>query len=74
MKCPYCDNEMGKGYISQTDFRYPLEWYPAKREPGFLASNKGNVKLTNIFKNGHIVVYRCEQCKKMIIDENTLEV
>ena len=74
MKCPYCDNEMEKGYISQTDFRYPLEWYPAKIEPGFLASNKVNVKLTNIFKNGHIVVYRCEQCKKMIIDENTLEV
>ena len=74
MKCPYCDEEMEKGYIDQTDFRFPLEWYPAKRETGFFASKKRNVKLTAVMKGGSITAYRCDACKKIVIDESTLEV
>lgn len=74
MNCPYCNEEMEKGYIDQTDFRFPLEWYPANREKIFFAieSNKRNVRLTSALKSGTIIAYRCEQCKKIIIDENTL--
>lgn len=46
MNCPYCNKEMEKGYIDQTDFRFPLEWYPANRETGFFISKKRNVRLT----------------------------
>jgi hypothetical protein len=65
---------MERGYISQTDFRFPLEWYPADRGTGFFTSNKRNVKLTATLKSGSVKVYRCEPCKKMIIDESTLDV
>jgi len=53
---------------------HPLEWSPAKREPGIWVSTKRNVKLTALFKGGYVTAYRCELCKKIIIDENTLEV
>lgn len=74
MKCPYCNEDMEKGYISQTDFRFPLEWYPAKGGTGFWANKKGNVKLTASLKGGSAIAFRCAQCKKIIIDECTLEV
>lgn len=69
MICPYCSKEMEKGYIDQSDFRFPLEWYPAKGETGFFASKKRNVRLTY---GGNVIAYRCEPCKKIIIDESTL--
>ena len=70
MNCPYCNKEMEKGYIDQTDIRFPLEWYPASREKGFFASKKGNVRLTY---GGNVKANRCENCRKIIIDENTLQ-
>ena len=69
MNCPYCDKEMEKGYIDQTDFKFPLEWYPANREMGFFASKKRNVRLAY---GRSAKAYRCENCKKIIIDESTL--
>lgn len=69
MNCPYCTKEMENGYIDQTDFRFPLEWYPAKRESGFFASKKRNVRLTY---GGNVKAYRCALCKKILIDECTL--
>jgi len=55
---------MEKGYIDQTDIRFPLEWYPASREKGFFASKKGNVRLTY---GGNVKANRCENCRKIII-------
>ena len=46
MNCPYCNNEMKLGYIDQTDFRFPLEWYPANREIGLFKGKKENIRLT----------------------------
>ena len=69
MNCPYCNKEMEKGYIDQTDFRFPLEWYPANRETGIFVSKKRNVRLTY---SESVKAYRCEYCKKIIIDESTL--
>lgn len=74
MNCPYCNEEMKLGYIDQTDFRFPLEWYPAIRKEGIFVSRKGNIKLTAAHKGGALAAYRCARCKKLIIDENTLEV
>ena len=73
MKCPYCTDDMELGYIDQSRPLIPLEWYPAKREKGFLGleSSKRNVRLT--YLGGSVKAYRCEKCKKIIIDESTLE-
>ena len=69
MTCPYCNNEMELGYVDQTDFRFPLEWYPANGAIGFFKTKKRNVRLTY---NGCVKAYRCENCKKIIIDEIAL--
>ena len=69
MNCPYCNNEMQLGYIDQTDFRFPLEWYPANREIGLFKGKKGNVRLTY---SESVKAHRCENCKKILIDESTL--
>ena len=73
MKCPYCSNEMEKGYIAQSDFRFPLEWSPAERRTGILFSKKRNIKLTTALKGGNMTAYHCAECRKFIIDENELE-
>ena len=69
MNCPYCNSEMKLGYIDQTDFRFPLEWYPANKEIGLFKGKKGYIRLTY---GGSAKAYRCEYCKKIIIDEGTL--
>ena len=64
MKCPYCNEEMEKGYIDQTDIRFPLEWYPANRGEGFFVSNKRNIKLSSALKSGSVITYYCGKCRK----------
>lgn len=68
MKCPYCSEEMAKGYIDQPDFRFPLEWYPVKHGTGIFTSKKRNIKLTSIFAGGSIIAYHCAGCKKFVIE------
>ena len=74
MQCPYCNGEMKKGYIDQTDFRFPLKWSPADQERGVFMIKNREIKLTSSLKCGYVIAYRCEQCRKMIIDEETIEV
>lgn len=69
MNCPYCDKDMEKGYVDQPLLFFPLEWYPAKRESGVFRSNKRNVRLTY---EGNVTAFRCDACRKIIIDESTL--
>ena len=68
MHCPYCGKELEKGYIDQTDFRFPLEWYPANRETSFFSGKKKTVRLTY---GGNCTAYRCGYCRKIIIEEGT---
>ena len=60
---------MKLGYIDQTDFRFPLEWYPANREIGLSKAKQRSIRLTY---GGSVTAYRCENCKKIIIEEGTL--
>ena len=71
MKCPYCSVEMEKGFIDQTDFRFPLEWYPANRGTGIFNSSKRNIKLTSALKGGNVVAHHCAKCRKIIIDQDS---
>lgn len=70
MKCPYCSEEMEKGYIDQSDFRFPLEWSPAKPGTGIFTRKKRNIKLTSVFDGGSIIAYHCASCKKFLIEHN----
>ena len=71
-KQAYCILDNNKEKIDLI-FRFtPLEWYPAKREMvcSVIVSKKRNVRLTY---EGTVKAYRCEGCKKIIIDESTLD-
>lgn len=73
MNCPYCNNEMEKGYIGQTEFLVPVTWVSDDvKEDTFLPIHK-TIKLTAMLKGGRLVTYHCENCKKFIIDENDIE-
>ena len=73
MICPYCENEMQKGWIDQD--RMGLSWTPDE-ERGFLKSllEPHDIRLTSLAYGGRLIVYHCEACKKFIIDENDIEV
>lgn len=71
MRCPYCQNDMEKGWIDQG--RFSLYWTSEKRKPGSLLPLHKNILLSSLFAGGRIITYHCEQCRKFIIDENELE-
>lgn len=73
MNCPYCNKEMEKGYVGRTSPFLPLEWYPAKREGGFLISSNRNIKLATV-KSGSLVMHHCATCHKFVIDQDALDV
>lgn len=60
MTCPYCNNEMEKGYIQSRD---GLGWSPNKRLIAALSGALSEQELGKI-----AVAYRCKACKKIVID------
>ena len=75
MTCPFCNKEMRLGYIDQQRITFGLQWYPAiPRGTGFTAQSREAVKLSSAKKSGTVKAYRCEECKKILIDEAELEV
>ena len=68
MKCPYCNNEMQKGYVQCRDGFY---WTPKKQWVSALASLAiGAVPIGNddmIKRNQQAVAYNCANCKNVII-------
>ena len=73
MICPYCEEEMQKGWIEQE--RFGLRWTPCEKR-GFLESllEPHDIRLTSLSHGGRLIVYHCEKCRKFIIDENDIEV
>ena len=74
MNCPYCGNQMEKGFIEQTKILWPLEWTPAKAEPRMFQSRERNIKMTSASKGGRLYIHHCADCQKFIIDQTELEV
>lgn len=68
MICPYCQNEMAKGYIQCRD---DIVWSPKKSLfPTFSFFNEGATQLYNdpdLLSNA-VVAHICRDCKKVIID------
>ena len=69
MKCPYCNEEMVKGYIYGD--RWMLKWLPEEKDLLFGIWAKGGIKLgeeTGIRPS--VETYMCRACNKFIIDLN----
>ena len=67
MNCPYCNNEMQKGYIPSTSGL--ARWYENGERRKLLVNNSG-IRLSNhsAFEKQVIESYHCKTCRKIIID------
>lgn len=66
MNCPYCGNEMVKGWVQSSG---RVLFKTAQSESGFVFKAKGDVVLTvNNFVNPACIAYHCDTCRKVVID------
>ena len=66
MNCPYCGNEMTRGWVQSAR---KVLFTTTKKEGSFLTNNKNDVVLTvNNFVNPSCIAYLCGTCKKVVID------
>ncbi|MBR5571590.1 MAG: hypothetical protein IKV99_02995 [Oscillospiraceae bacterium] len=66
MDCPYCQQEMEKGFVEQQRITVPLEWYSAKQEGDFLWSRRKRIKLTSAEEP--LVAWYCCRCGKLVAE------
>lgn len=67
-ECPYCGKEMERGFIQCRDGVY---WTKKKQFIAALSSwGKGCVSLANgaAISSSAVYAYKCDSCKKVIID------
>ncbi len=68
MKCPYCGEDMIRGYIQCRD---GLHWTPKKFPVAALSVfSQGSISLANgaAENNRTIFAHHCGRCKKILID------
>jgi len=68
MKCPYCNNEMQRGYIQCRD---GVAWTPKKRlVAAFSSIGKESVSIENGASDNSRCVYahKCSECRKIVIE------
>lgn len=67
MKCPYCNEEMIKGFLtSSLDISFVIDNPNGKL---FRIKKSGDLELTEgLGEIPHCEAYRCSSCKKIIID------
>ena len=74
MKCPYCNNEMQKGYVQCRD---GVTWTPKKQLVASLASlSAGAIRIgkdSGLSPNSVAEAYHCEACKKVIIEYSQID-
>lgn len=74
-KCPFCNNDMTKGYIQSRD---PLYWSEKIRKIAAIPPINNSILLAipdeTVFKGTSIEAYNCSKCKKIVIsyDENSI--
>ena len=73
MLCPYCNTEMEKGYIGQSELFVPITWVSDKLKENSILPIHKTINLTATLKGGTITTYRCEKCNKFIIDGNDIK-
>ncbi len=66
MQCPYCNEEMKKGYIQSP--RQQIFWGEEKRKM-IIAPSSSDVPLSEgLFSVPAVESYCCQKCKKIIIE------
>ncbi len=68
MNCPYCGKEMEKGYINSRD---GIVWRRKKSMAAafdLLASDAVDLGTRKPLGESYVVVYRCADCRKFLID------
>lgn len=66
MKCPYCNEEMKKGYIQSAR---PIFWAEEKHKMFFKPEGDAEFSLSKGILNGSAgEAYCCQKCKKIIIE------
>lgn len=71
MKCPYCGKEMDKGFFYSSKWDYT--WTPEGKKPHYWRNFPKEYEV--VLKMGwantlQITVFRCANCKVMIINED----
>lgn len=68
MKCPYCGQEMEKGYIT-TDAR-SIAWRKEKYESALVAKGSNGIQLSRKMVGACNLdnAYCCKSCKKIILE------
>ncbi|TCL41906.1 PF20097 family protein [Harryflintia acetispora] len=73
MKCPFCDREMEKGYI--TSDGNAIAWRKERHESA-LVGKGGGVQLSWNILGGAAAVknaYHCKGCEKIVIDYSDIQ-
>lgn len=70
MLCPYCNEEMSKGYFTADSCA--LQWIPEESKPASLRWNiaKGGIQLTEVpvMLVKRKEAFACKKCSKIVID------
>lgn len=73
--CPYCGKAMNVGYIFSG--KNSIVWTPTHMKASVfnnvIDENEIQLAKLNYFEGCSIKVFRCQVCRKMMIDENDLE-
>lgn len=66
MKCPYCNEEMRRGYIQSAR---QIFWGKEKHKISFIPNRDGEFNISDGILNGATSEANyCEECKKLIIE------
>lgn len=75
-KCPICSESMMTGYIYSG--KNSIVWTPANMKHSIFNNsvdeNEIQLAKLNYLKGCYVKVFRCQNCKMMLIDENDLEI
>ena len=65
MQCPYCGNEMERGFVQSAR---PVFWSPEKKKVFFKPSLQEDFEISEGFWNGSFAEsHFCRNCKKVIL-------
>lgn len=67
MKCPYCNEEMKRGYIQSAS---PIFWGEEKHKIFMVESREGEFRLSEgVLKGSFAIAFHCKTCKKIIMNK-----
>lgn len=74
MKCPYCDEEMEKGYIVSDAMT--MAWRKEKHKSARVRGKEDGVQLSRQMFGASVLdnAYCCKNCKKIVLDYSEITV